>query len=667
MFVHIKKMRVKNFRSLENVSISFKPGLNVLVGKNNAGKSNVIRALDYVLGETWPTFRNIEQKDFFKKNQTEPPSDSFFIAVELSVGSLNRKIVESVQRKVRVLKLRAPPLWDDISYFLDVFPTLDDGSWESYLQLCDRLSDSESLIIFLAVPREGGKKERTYGLVFKQKGVWYGVLSFAGELRDTLMTTAYIPSFRDPNNQLRINQYTWYGKIIRHLYGQKNMVQEKAIRDARGKQTEVLREIFQDATEHLRQSLKESVFYHDIAFLPGSDTPDDEHKQITLFVNDGLNTPFYEKGSGIQSALIISLFSYYCRCFHQGSSLLLVEEPEIYLHPQARRAIEARLVDFAEEISGEIADMIEHQVIVSTHSSEFLRSVPLSQVSLIQRSGNDVRTRIVQTSLSLPKAQQVLQTKGVELVFADHVLLVEGGEEYIIPVLADLNFGKRNWLDTHNISIVRVNGKGSFETYIQILKELGISWTLLTDFDFLVDEVSKFRNYFDDSSWDKIEKVRLEIRKITTIPKGNRVKEILAPTTRDWVSLYNLVRKSIDDITTGIKLTDSELDEIRNIWSGLADRIVKPNFESFLSDSSKMEMLGHALRELREHGFFVLSRGELEDYFSNESNQLSNSKDRRALEIGSKLLECKNIDEVKRWIEPSEFIEILKALEKHAF
>lgn len=41
----IKKISAKNFRSLEDIVIEFNPFYNALSGKNNSGKSNIIRAV----------------------------------------------------------------------------------------------------------------------------------------------------------------------------------------------------------------------------------------------------------------------------------------------------------------------------------------------------------------------------------------------------------------------------------------------------------------------------------------------------------------------------------------------------------------------------------------------------------------------------------------------
>src|SRR4030095_10572661 len=57
-----------NFRSIEALDFEFS-SVNALVGANNSGKSNILRALNIVLGETWPS-RPFTDKDYFQPDLT---------------------------------------------------------------------------------------------------------------------------------------------------------------------------------------------------------------------------------------------------------------------------------------------------------------------------------------------------------------------------------------------------------------------------------------------------------------------------------------------------------------------------------------------------------------------------------------------------------------------
>ena len=62
--MYVSKLLIRNFRSIEKQSLDFKPGKNVLIGKNNSGKSNIVKALDLVLGEKHPVYIDINEKIF---------------------------------------------------------------------------------------------------------------------------------------------------------------------------------------------------------------------------------------------------------------------------------------------------------------------------------------------------------------------------------------------------------------------------------------------------------------------------------------------------------------------------------------------------------------------------------------------------------------------------
>jgi predicted ATP-dependent endonuclease of OLD family len=46
--MRIRSIEMRRFRSIESASLQACGGLNVLIGKNNAGKSNVLAAIELV-------------------------------------------------------------------------------------------------------------------------------------------------------------------------------------------------------------------------------------------------------------------------------------------------------------------------------------------------------------------------------------------------------------------------------------------------------------------------------------------------------------------------------------------------------------------------------------------------------------------------------------------
>ena len=45
--MYCKKIKVQNFRNIENAEVSFCDGVNILVGENAQGKTNLLEAVFY--------------------------------------------------------------------------------------------------------------------------------------------------------------------------------------------------------------------------------------------------------------------------------------------------------------------------------------------------------------------------------------------------------------------------------------------------------------------------------------------------------------------------------------------------------------------------------------------------------------------------------------------
>ncbi len=79
--MYIKKLIIDNYKSIKNETFEFSKGINVLVGKNNAGKSNIVSALNEVLSDKYST-SDYEDKIFYT-NDTDAIKREFMIVTEI--------------------------------------------------------------------------------------------------------------------------------------------------------------------------------------------------------------------------------------------------------------------------------------------------------------------------------------------------------------------------------------------------------------------------------------------------------------------------------------------------------------------------------------------------------------------------------------------------------
>ncbi len=371
-------------------------------------------------------------------------------------------------------------------------------------------------------------------------------------------------------------------------------------------------------------------------------TKNELYKNVQLFVNDGIDRPLHEKGTGIQSAIIISLFSLYCNNFHNNSSLLIAEEPELFLHPQARRVISAELDKF-------LVSSIEQprQLIISTHSTEYLRNVEPYNIIRVYKDAEHncsiARQLDQETSHQITtELKRFLWSNNTELFFADKVVLVEGGEVYLIPSIVDKLKASKQLLDYQNITVSRVNGKGSFLTYVKMLQCFDIEFIILGDLDCFKDEVPKLIKHL------KIEAIKENAGKIkaaiSALPISyeaidERVKGV--DKNYDAQTLQSLFEK----LASGEIEKDNE--DLLAIIQYMQLRYTKGNKETVVIDSIGQEEFNVVLSALRDNNIFIWSKGDLECYYSDKSKALGGSKDIKALELSYLLqVETQNIEEL---------------------
>jgi putative ATP-dependent endonuclease of OLD family len=74
--VYLRKLSICNFRKLKSVEITFEPGLNILVGPNNVGKTTVIDALRALLNNQDEPSPRLSEDDIYRPKGGTPAAPS---------------------------------------------------------------------------------------------------------------------------------------------------------------------------------------------------------------------------------------------------------------------------------------------------------------------------------------------------------------------------------------------------------------------------------------------------------------------------------------------------------------------------------------------------------------------------------------------------------------
>jgi putative ATP-dependent endonuclease of the OLD family len=217
---------------------------------------------------------------------------------------------------------------------------------------------------------------------------------------------------------------------------------------------------------------------------------------VSLSVNDGITTDVLAKGHGLQRCVVFTLLQTLilnernqllvaAAAPHQEaeSILLLVEEPELYIHPQLSKLFFDVLASFA----------LTDQVIYTTHSPVFVDAYEAERVAIVTKpdvgTGTTLRScdRTAFDGLDDRRLFQGFTRMNAamnEVFFAKRVMLVEGPED-VIGVIATL---KALGLITHRPeelewTVVACGGKEAIPFFQRVLNAFSIPYRVIHDFD----------------------------------------------------------------------------------------------------------------------------------------------------------------------------------------
>jgi hypothetical protein len=153
---------------------------------------------------------------------------------------------------------------------------------------------------------------------------------------------------------------------------------------------------------------------------------------------------------------------------------LLIEEPELFLRPQAQRYLYRLLHELA---------AAGNQVIYSTHSPAFLNVARLEELALVERNAHG--TKVVQPA-PLPadasfRAVSEFDAERSELFLARAALLVEGRTEKLVFPLIFAALGHD--ADREGISIVECGGKPNIPLFARICDAVSVPYVVVHDRD----------------------------------------------------------------------------------------------------------------------------------------------------------------------------------------
>lgn len=476
--MRIVRWSVEGYKSLEEAEIEVSD-INTLLGKNNSGKSNIINSFrDYkkiVTGRpnyTWITSKITRGDEF--------DSTRFEVRLELAEDEQER-LSEFLRGKGIGKRLRSVEL-SELKHHVEV----DDGG---------QIIDESILILYRDewIHAQFWDDNVQRSLKWRQLPdtdyVGRGANSnrgISGVFNDILQSSVrgwkFVDSFRKIEDHLP-SQYT------EELDSDgTNLVQV----------LDTLSDNDEDRFAEIAEtyvSIMEGVTAVETPFLP-----DQGRNQSTIAVreenfSDSFNAEEISAGSKEILTLITQIY-----LAEQETDLLLLEEPELHLHPEA----EQHIFDVISDIAGEDGP----QVIVSTHSDVFVNQSEVSNLIRVERDGMTTLREVQQED-----SWNVLTDLGYSksgLLQSDAVVFVEGLSDKLI--LSEWTNTLGLDIESEGVSIVELEGEGNVATHgrslVKLLQSFGIPYLFVIDSDdsdarTVIDEYKRQINREDDDDIDE--------------------------------------------------------------------------------------------------------------------------------------------------------------------
>lgn len=457
--MYISKINIKGYRNFKDSEIFFRDGINVIIGPNNAGKSNLLRALDLVLNidtvkklsfydfcrnctlsELKSAAPNVRISAYFAESEGEAPDSEDLVLVAPCLIKLEHPYEAQITFDYFL------PEEDSAEYLRKVVAaTNEDQVWN--------LLRDEFLRRYIS-------------------RIWAGNPVLRARLDgDTLskFDFQFLAPIRDVERDLFSGKTPLLREVLNFFLDYE--IKKDSAKDDQQKEKE-LSETHTDfitTVKPVLDAVQKRLLHgksHILAYASETGASDFNNSkpdftgllseadflsamQLVIEQETGIKIGATHNGLGYNNLIYMSLLlakmqanadSGYYRQNARVYSVLAVEEPEAHLHP----SLQYKFLKYLKE--KQVKTKQVRQLFVTSHSTQITSAVSLDEMVCLYADGNDLRVaypgRLFGDSDEDKESKQYVQrfldaTKS-DMLFADKVCFVEGlAEELLIPVMAE--------------------------------------------------------------------------------------------------------------------------------------------------------------------------------------------------------------------------------------
>lgn len=480
--MQIRNVTIHNFRSIAQETLNLGDYIT-LIGPNNCGKSNVISALLFFYDQL-----TLKDTDFF----CCPECKTFDTYVEVEFFELSEELHNSLPEQYKLPEKR--------------------------FKVRRQFTKGEKPI-YKGFTFKNGHEELYDTDFFGAKGVG------KGKLGDVI----YIAALKDVAEELKTTGSATMAKLLKEIVGPAILESEeyKAFSDSvlnlseklRGEPVEDLTKCDYKTIAGIECFLNNELKTWNCAVKLNLEPLDpaklaQQTAALSIGEKGQVYLPVESKGQGLQRSLEVALVKLWAevsrrkdkeklqeekkKLFHPEFTLLLIEEPEAFQHPQKQ-------YNFYEDLR-EIASGGNQQVIATTHSPYFLtpHADDLSTIIKILKKGNKSYAKFLSREFleriaSEEEAKKFryhlwLNPERNIMFFSDIVLLVEGQTEKVLFNWILQNVEGFTQSQRQNSFVMDCGGKFQMDKFMRLCKELEIPHLVIHDIDDEKKEIHKKAN-----------------------------------------------------------------------------------------------------------------------------------------------------------------------------